>query len=213
MKEIKLVRGVGIKDVDYVVQKTRPVAPVNGKRKQVLVWICPYYEKWRNMVIRCYCKKYQTKNPTYEGTTIDPDWLYLSNFIKWVDSQPNKDWQNCSLDKDILVQGNKHYSPETCVFIPESLNNFVLASSATRGKYLLGVYWHKEKKKFKAQCSDPFKVNSVHVGYFNTELEAHKAWQAKKHEYACQLAELQDDPRISRILMSKYASDNDLTNN
>jgi hypothetical protein len=207
--KVKILRGVGINDVNYIVKKSVTIGHGNKKRKQVLVWVCPYYQKWHNMLVRCYCKKYQARHPTYIDCSVDPDWLYLSNFIKWVDSQPNRDWQNCSLDKDFLSEGNKHYSPDTCVFISKNLNPFIINRCADRAEYLLGVCLHKPTGKFRAGCSDPFKVNSGHVGLFNTELEAHLAWQAKKHEYACQLADLQSDERVAEVLRTKYAPDKD----
>jgi hypothetical protein len=208
----KLVFGVGINDVEYTVTKSNKITQMDGRQKLVQTHRCPYYVKWREMLRRCYCIKNQVKQPTYIGCAVDHSWLYLSNFIKWVDSQPNKNWRNSQLDKDLLIEGNKHYSPDTCVFIGKSLNAFILDRRGARGKFLIGVNYYKLTSKFMAQCSDPFKNKSSHVGYFNTELEAHLAWQAKKHEYACQLAELQEDLRLANVLRTKYAPDKDWTN-
>ena len=46
------------------------------------------------------------------------EWLNYSNFRIWFDEHyvPCKNNQ-IDLDKDLLVQGNKVYSPETCVFL------------------------------------------------------------------------------------------------
>jgi hypothetical protein len=46
---------------------------------------------------------------------------------------------------------------------------------------------------------------------FPTELEAHKAWQARKHELACMLADLQTDDRIASRLREMYAPDKNWT--
>ena len=200
--------GAGVNDIDYVTQVYKTDSN-SGKGEQVEIY--RHYSKWAGMLTRCYDKKFLAINPTYIGCTVDPDWLYLSNFIKWVENQPNRDWRNCQLDKDILVEGNKHYSPSTCVFISRSVNNFIVSRGADRGAYLIGVCWHKDRNKYLAQCRNPFKVNTQHVGYFNTELEAHKAWQARKHEYALQLADLQSDIRVAEVLRTKYAPDKDWT--
>lgn len=200
----RLLCGVGLCDVDYVVQKKETIGYVNGKRKQVLIWECPYYSKWRDMVVRCYSKKLHNRYPTYIGCTIQPDWLHLGNFIKWVDSQPNRDWVDCSLDKDFLVQGNKIYSPDTCVFISSGLNNFITDRCSSRGKYLTGVCWQKNASKFVANCSDPFKTDKMYIGLFDSEIEAHLAWKAKKYEYACRLADLQTDRRVAEVLRTRY---------
>jgi hypothetical protein len=207
----KLIYGVGANDVDYRVYESIAAKDSAGGSKRNIQRLCPYYEKWRSMLTRCYSIKYQAKFPTYVGCSVDPSWLYLSNFIRWVDSQPNRDWENCNLDKDFLTIGNKHYSPDTCVFICRSLNMFITDCGGSRGNRMIGAHRYKSYDKFSATCSDPFKVKNRYLGIFDTELEAHKAWQARKHEYACQLAELQEDSRVADALRQRYAPDKDWT--
>lgn len=168
--------------------------------------ICPYYQDWCSMIRRCFDLKFQEKHPTYKGCTVCEEWKYLSNFIKWVDSQPNKDWQNCQLDKDLLFTGNKHYSPDTCIYIMGNINKFVIDRSNMRGNYMLGVHLCKISKKnpYFTQCGNPFNGKQEYLGRYPTELEAHLAWKAKKHEHACKLADLQDDPRVKAVLENKY---------
>ena len=203
----RLVFGVGVNDVDYSVCKTSPVGGVKS-----VVWTCPYYVKWKEMLRRCYSKNFQEKSPNYIGCSVDPQWLYLSNFVRWVDSQPSKDWQNYHLDKDLLMMGNKCYSPTTVVFVSPIVNLFVIDRSNFRGCCMLGVdLLRKGGMPYRASCRDPFKVNTQHIGYFNTEIEAHKAWQTRKHEYALQLADLQSDERVAEVLRTKYAPDKDWT--
>jgi hypothetical protein len=201
-KKVRLVGGWGINDVDYNITKSEIV---NGKH--INVWTCPYYRDWRNMILRCYNDKYQKRNPSYIGCSITEEWRYLSNFIKWVDSQPNRDWQNCELDKDILYKGNKCYSPDTCVYITKMLNNFILECDKARGELLLGVKLRRDviNQPYSARCRNPFLDSKTeHLGYFTTELNAHLAWKAKKHEHACKLAELQKDERVSKRLKEMY---------
>lgn len=206
-KKNKLVCGWGINDVGYNVYKHEFV---NGKKK--IVWRCPYYSKWVEMIRRCFCTKTQTRHPTYRGCTIYENWKYLSNFIKWVDSQPNRDWQNCEPDKDLLIEGNKHYSPETVVFVNSVVNRFIEDCSKVRGSYMIGVCASGRKNKpYSAGCSNPFTVKQNKIGRYKTELEAHLAWQAKKHEYSCMLADLQTDERVAKILRERYAPDKDWT--
>lgn len=209
MRKTKLVQGWGINDVTYKVYK---YVKANGKKKRV--WTCPYYKDWVSILQRCISKKVHERQPTYIGCTVCEDWKYLSNFIKWVDSQPNKDWQNGQLDKDLLVEGNRHYSPETCVYIPRSLNMFIIDRSKKRGGYMVGVVVEKHSKvnTYRAKCRNPFTLQQEHLGLFPTELEAHLTWKAKKHEHACALADLQQDKRIAKRLREMYSSDKDWTN-
>jgi hypothetical protein len=204
----KLTYGWGINDADYKVTK---YSIVDGKYKQV--WVCPYYEDWRGILERCLCPNFQKNWTSYLGCSIVVEWKYLSNFIKWVDSQPNRNWQNCVLDKDLLIRNNKIYSPDTAIYIPNKLNCFITDSKKSRGQLMIGVTTNKldKNKPYLSQCNNPFGQGGKNLGYYRTELEAHKAWQAKKHEYACQLADLQQDPRVAKVLRERYAPDKDWT--
>lgn len=213
-KNIKLVFDWGVNDVNYVTEKRQCVIQPCGKELQKLVWRCHYYADWKDMLRRAYDHKYHMTRPTYENCKICEEWRYFSNFIKWVDSQPNKDWRNCSLDKDLLGNG-KLYSPDTCVYLPSYLNSFISIKSK-KGTCLTGVHYigsslQTKLKPYRALCRDPFNLRKPHVGYYSTELEAHKAWQAKKHEYAWLLAEQQQDSRVAKALRERYAPDKDLT--
>ena len=203
-KKIRKVFGWGINDVDYEVTRYETI---NGKNK--IVWCCPYYLDWQSMLRRCFDVKFQNRRPTYKGCTITDNWEYLSQFIKWVDNQPNRDWQNCEPDKDFLITGNKHYSPETVVYIPKNMNVFITDHGAARGHYMIGVtcsYKSSNKNPFMSRCNNPFTNKNDYLGRFPTELEAHLAWKAKKHEHACRLAELRDDPRVAKRLREMYSN-------
>lgn len=205
----KLIYGWGVNDAPYKIYTTELV-----RGKQVVTGRCPYYSDWVGMLMRCFSNKLKTKHPAYADCFCDVRWKHFSDFKRWVEEQPNKNWQNCELDKNILRINNKCYGPDTCVYVNRETNQFVKTSSHNRGKYLIGVHFHKRFKKFVAQCQNPEEGRghfSRHIGYFDTELEAHKAWQAKKHEYACQLAELQEDPRVAEALRQRYAPDKDWT--
>jgi hypothetical protein len=160
------------------------------------------------MVERCYGLKTQIRQPKYSDTIVCEDWRYFSIFKTWMKSQ---NWEGKELDKDLLGDG-KLYSPDTCCFVSGHINLFIKTNKT--GKLMIGVRSVSNANvfSFKAQCSNPFTRINEDIGYFETELEAHKAWQAKKHEYACQLAELQEDPRVADALRQRYAPDKDWTN-
>src|SRR5690606_1832927 len=130
MKTRKLVCGVGVNDADYAIQKFETIGYVDGKQKQKLVWGCPYYRTWANMIERCYSDKTQNKNPTYKGCSVSEEWLTFSVFKNWMEKQ---DWEGNQLDKDLLFEGNRLYSPETCVFVSPMVNKFIIDRGAARG--------------------------------------------------------------------------------
>jgi len=190
-KKNKLVCGVGINDANYVVKPR-----INGK-----MVACPFYVAWNNMLMRCYDPKFQAKRPTYIGCSVVPEWLSFMTFRAWMVWQ---DWQDRVLDKDLLIPGNRVYSPQTCVFISHGLNNFTTDSAAARGEFPLGVYWHRQSGKFMARCSNPFTGKQEHLGLFTCPDEAHEAWRKRKHELALQIAALHADPRIAAALSIRY---------
>ena len=200
MKKKKLVYGVGINDADYVVRVNETICYENGKQKLRLVWLCPFYGRWLNMLARCYSTNFKQKSPTYEGCCVCEEWLTFSNFKAWMEVQ---DWEGKQLDKDILVPGNKVYSPDTCVFIEKRVNVFLTESTASRGQHLIGASLDKTLNKFHAYCNDG-SGKKKHLGRFNTEIEAHLAWLKCKQEVARQLAAEQTDPRVAKALIDRY---------
>lgn len=197
----RLVYGVGINDADYAVKKSETIGYVNGKQKQKQVWVCPAYQVWKGMLMRCYSVKLHEKSPTYVGCTVCETWLLFSNFKAWMEEQ---DYKGRQLDKDILFMGNKIYSPETCVFISSVVNSFVIECNTTRGDWPIGVYWHIGTQKFMAYCRNPLTKKREHLGMFTCPNEAHNAWLTRKLQLAKLLAEEQDDLRVAKALVERY---------
>lgn len=195
MKRERRVFGVAINDVSPVTHST------TGGRSQPI----PSYRRWQNMLNRCYNKSELIRFPTYQGCSVCNEWLRFSKFHDWYNSQYKEEgWH---LDKDIILPGNKVYSPETCVFVSSRLNGFVHENKRTQGKYMLGVTWHKRIKKFHAQCTDPFPEYPIRIsiGYFDDELEAHIEWRKTKHDLACKYADIVHDQRLAKALRERYA--------
>ncbi len=188
----KLVCGVGVNDADYKVHKYE-----NGKT----VWRCPFYKRWECMLNRAYSPKCHQRYPTYKDVTVCKEWHTFSNFREWMITQ---DWEGKELDKDFLVEGNRIYSPETCVFIDRIVNTFSMDRGASRGDFMIGVNLHQGG--FTARCSNPFTKKREYLGRFATELEGHLAWKQRKHEHALKLAEQQTDKRVAEALRNRYSS-------
>lgn len=188
--KVKLVKGVGINDADYQVQPS-----LNGKRLPM----CPFYRVWVNMLERCYSEKLHQKKPTYMGCSIHPDWVYFTNFRAWMESQS---WEGNQLDKDLLKEGNKVYSPDTCVFVSGAVNRFLQTGKPLDANFK-GITWREGLKKYVAQVGGIGKRN-IYIGVFSTAEEAHKAYVLKKYELAVELASMQNDSRIADALIRRY---------
>ena len=77
------------------------------------------YRKWSDMLMRCYSEKYLTKYPTYKGCSVCKEWLNFQTFAAWGEVN----WiEGYDLDKDIKVEGNRIYSPESCMFVSREDN-------------------------------------------------------------------------------------------
>ena len=80
------------------------------------------YTMWHGMWKRCGNSKY------YLDCKVCDEWKYLSNFIKWIECQPNYNNFISTLDirwvvdKDSLYPGNRIYSPEYCTLMTSSEN-------------------------------------------------------------------------------------------
>lgn len=75
------------------------------------------YSCWLSMLQRCYDQKYQKISPTYIGCSVFEEWQDYQNFASWHEENHPNDGKLYHLDKDIIVDGNKLYGPNTCKFV------------------------------------------------------------------------------------------------
>lgn len=142
------------------------------------------YVLWENMITRCYDEKEKLKsrNYSYQDASCCDEWLLYENFYEWLHSQPNFDrWLNgnFTLDKDILIKGNKVYSPETCCLVPECINKLFIKNFGKRGLYPIGVVYHKASDSYVAQGHNNLNKQE-HLGCYSTPEKAFEAY--KKHK-------------------------------
>ena len=169
------------------------------------------YKLWQSMLERCYSDTYKNKRPTYIDCKCSENFKSYEYFYEWCNKQigfGNEDWQ---LDKDLLVKGNKVYSENTCVFIPQEVNTLFVKSVASRGKHLIGVSWSNTSKSFIARVAKN-KGKQEYLGSFNTEIEAFNAYKTAKESFVKEQAEKwrgQIDKRAYNALMNYEVNIND----
>jgi hypothetical protein len=147
------------------------------------------YNSWKSMLMRCYNVKYLNKFPTYVKCSVIDEWHNFQNFAKWYDENYYEiTGERMCLDKDILIKGNKIYSPKTCIFVPERINNFFLKSDAARGELPIGVRLQKNTCRYSAMCSKE-DGKSAQLKYCNTPEEAFYIYKNYKEELIKQIAE------------------------
>ena len=116
-----------------------------------------------------------------------------------------KDWSGKCLDKDIVAPGSRLYSPDTCAFVLQATNSFVIASDAIRGDYPIGVSLLKHTGKYQARCQNPFTGKTEYLGCLSTPEEAHEVWRKHKHKLAQLVAATESDPRVVEALKKRYS--------
>lgn len=160
--------GVGVNDIEGTIS-------YKGK-------LFKFYEVWMAMFNRCYNKKFQEREQTYIGCTICDEWKSLSNFKKWFDENYTEGYE---LDKDLLGNGSKIYSPSTCCFVPKEINALTTNKKKNKSKFGVGVY-----KKGEIFCASISKdKESLYIGSFKTEEEARSAYIKERRKYIIEVAD------------------------
>ena len=181
------VYGVGIVGEKYPLE--------NGKQSKE-------YNVWVRMLDRCYSTANNTRK-TYEGCEVTSSFRYFPFFKDWCNKQVGFGEKGFALDKDILVKGNKVYSPETCCFVPQEINNLLTNKKMGSKSIKSGVSFNKERGKYIVGFSKGSKTK--HIGYFVTELEAFLAYKEAKEQQIKVVANRwkdQIDPRVYDALMN-----------
>ena len=136
--------GVGIVGEDYSL-----IHEKDNKKKQLRSYIT-----WKGMLERCYTTDCGS---SYEGCSVCDEWLYYPNFKKWYDSNyyDVNNGERMHLDKDILHRGNRIYSPENCMFVPNKIN--IQFKSCGNVKYTdlpTGITIHPTTKGYTVSCGN-----------------------------------------------------------
>lgn len=133
------------------------------------------YQLWHGMMSRCYDEKKHRRQPTYKGCTVDPRWFNFQVFAAWWEDNYIEGYE---LDKDIKVDGNKVYGPDTCMFVSCQKNNE--KANAKHWKFL-----SPEGELFKIYNLKKFCAErGLHDGCMNYvnygKLNHHQGWTAYK---------------------------------
>ena len=146
---------------------------INGVMKKSYIY-------WNSMLTRCYAKN---KKDSYKDKFVCDEWLCYENFEKWFDENYYEiEGERIELDKDILFKGNKIYSPETCVFVPLTLNNMFVCQNMKKENGLpLGVGIDKKAKTY-YYCLNLFD-KKIKAGGFKTSDEAFKGYKKEKEKH------------------------------
>ena len=163
------------------------------------------YKTWHGMLRRCYDLKLQERYPTYKDCSVCNEWLYYKNFKEWYkENYYEIESQKMALDKDILVKGNKVYSPNNCIFVPQGINSLFIKRQNDRGEYPIGVSWHKKSDKFEAKCSIFDLKTNKNLGLYNTPKEAFNIYKKTKEKNIKEVADYYKNKIPERLYEAMY---------
>ena len=157
-----------------------------GEGKYNFVDYKSIYRRWSGMMKRCYSTKEQSLHPTYMGCTVCKEWHNFQNYAKWYEENIWECDEKLEVDKDILIKGNKIYSPETCVFTTKYINTLFTKSNNMRGDTPIGVI-KSSNTTYMARLSK--KNNGVSLGSYKDVNEAFNAYKLAKEQYIKQIAD------------------------
>ena len=146
------------------------------------------YVTWSLMLRRCYEEKTLETRPTYINCSVCEQWHNFQNFAQWYETNYYNVYDEAMvLDKDILIKGNKIYSPETCVFVPNRINILFTNRRLHRGNLPVGCSMHDGKIEVRC-CTDK---GRKFLGYFKLDQvkEAFETYKEFKEKYIKEVAE------------------------
>lgn len=162
------------------------------------------YRCWYSMFSRCYSEVYHIRRPNYKDCVVDSRWYSFQDFGEWYDENYYEiEGEEMALDKDILIKGNKIYSPDTCVFVPQRVNSLFTNSNSIRGDYPIGVSYNKRDKAFIAYSKDG-KRNTIHLGYFSNEHDAFIAYKNYRESLIKSIADEYKDKIPTELYIALY---------
>lgn len=142
---------------------------------------CLEYTKWHNMIRRCYSNAYHVKQPTYKDCTVSENFKHYEYFYEWCQDQIGFGNENWHLDKDLLVKGNRIYSEDVCIFLPQELNTLILNNPLSRGNLPVGVNVCHNREVYVSSIG--LYGNKRTIGYYNTPEEAFYAYKEAKEDH------------------------------
>ena len=145
------------------------------------------YRVWKNMLERCYGENRLVKSPSYDGCSVSDEFLNFTFFKDWCNNQVGFGNEGYHFDKDLLVKGNKVYSPDTCCFIPVEINSLLTTTNKRRGDTPIGVCVRKKKKGYQACLC--INGKDKHLGSFDCPIKAFESYKVAREAYYKEKAE------------------------
>ena len=165
------------------------------------------YDIWYHMLERCYDTKYQEKYSTYKGCTVEEYLLNFQYMCEWLENNYYEiSGETMCLDKDILCKGNKIYSRDTSIFVPQRINSLFVKCDKVRGKDPIGVY-QLPSGNYQVTCNDAY-GKYIYLGSYSTKDEAFNVYKEYKEKIIKEVIDSYEgkipEPHYSKLKEAMY---------
>lgn len=165
------------------------------------------FKIWYHMVERCYNPKLQEKYPTYKGCMVEDYLLNFQHMGEWIEENFYEiPGERMHLDKDILCKGNKVYSRDTCIFVPQRINSLFVKNDNSRGKNPIGVT-ELPSGNHQAYCNNGY-GKYIYLGVYSTKEEAFRVYKEYKEKVIKEVIDSYEgiipEPHYSRLKTAMY---------
>ena len=165
------------------------------------------YKIYYDMLRRCYDPKFHERNPAYKGCKVEDYLLNFQNMGEWI----NKNYyevpgETMCLDKDILYKGNKVYSRETCIFVPQRINTLFTKCDKSRGNNPIGVD-QLPSGNYQVECCNGY-GEQLYLGTYSTKEQAFRVYKEYKEKVIKEVIDSYEgkipEPFYSRLKEAMY---------
>lgn len=159
----------------------------------------PYYTTWTYMLERCYSEKLRYKHPTYDDCYVCDEWHNFQIFADWceINYYSTHDNKRMHIDKDILVKGNKIYSPEACMIVPQRINMMFMTKTRS-----VDVDLPQGIRRYRNVFMSEY--NTKYLGAYKTIEEAIEKYMVEKRIHIKEVADEYKDkipPKVYNALL------------
>ena len=172
----------------------------NGKNKRE-------YDIYHDVLKRCYDTKLHERESTYKGCEVEDYLLNFQHMAEWIEINYYEiPGEVMCLDKDILYKGNKLYSREACIFVPQRINNLFVKCDKSRGKNPIGVT-PRSSGNYQVFCNNGYGKN-IYLGTYTTKEEAFQVYKNYKEKVIKKVIDSYEgripEPFYSRLKEAMY---------
>lgn len=119
------------------------------------------YRQWKELMRRCYSPSYQKRYPS--TITVCEEWHCYDDFYNWYHK---KGFTEGTITCKVVSPYCKHHSPDNSYILPLKWVRVLAGRGNDKG-------YSCKDGKFQVKVRDGVHDYPVHIGYFETEIEAH----------------------------------------